>query len=352
MILLAGPRQVGKTTLSQSFYKTADYLNWDIDDDRTRILNKEFKNAPLWIFDEIHKFSNWRNYLKGIYDKAGKNQKILVTGSAKLDILRKGGDSLQGRYYFHRLMPLTFSELKMTSQKDFMTLFHLTGFPEPFLEGSKTNANRWSRFYRQKVVREEISSNEQFNDLGTIEIMYNRLPDLAGGTLSINSLAEDIQVANKTLSKWVDALERLYALFRLSPFGPPQIKAIKKLQKVFFYDWNAVVDEGSRFENLLAVHLLKWVYYEQDINGRDVDLRYYRDKYKREVDFVLIENELPIHFIEAKLSDSQISNGLKYLKSLYPNTRASQVHLKGKKDYISKDGIEHIPVVKLLAELY
>jgi predicted AAA+ superfamily ATPase len=351
MIFLAGPRQVGKTTLSKSLYTTADYMNWDIDEDRTRILLKEFKKAPLWIFDEIHKYLKWRNYLKGIYDLQGAKQKILVTGSAKLDILRKGGDSLQGRYYFLRLMPLTFSELKMKTQKDAKMLYNLTGFPEPFLKGSKANANRWSRFYRQRIVREEVSSNEQFNDLGTIEIMYNRLPELAGGTLSINSLAEDIQVSNKTLGKWMDALERLYAIFRISPFGPPKIKAIKKLQKVFFFDWNSIIDEGSRFENFIAVHLLKWIYYEQDINGRELDLRYYRDKYDREVDFVITENGTPIHLIESKLSDSDIPKGLKYLKSLYPNARATLVHLNGKKDFVSPHGIEHIPTHKLLSNL-
>jgi uncharacterized protein len=351
MILLAGPRQVGKTTLSKSIYKSSDYMNWDIDEDRTRILNKEFRKAPLWIFDEIHKFSRWRNYLKGIYDQQGQSQKILVTGSAKLDILRKGGDSLQGRYYFHRLMPLTFAELNMKSNRDLLTLYHLSGFPEPFLNGQKSNANRWSRFYRQRVVREEISSNEQFNDLATIELMYQRLPGLAGGMLSINALAEDIQVAHRTLGKWLDALERLYAIFRLSPFGPPRIKAVKKLQKVFFYDWNAVLDEGSRFENFLAVHLLKWIYFEQDLNGRDLELRYYRDKYDREVDFVVIENSHPIHFIEAKFSDADLSKGLKYLKSRFPEVRASQIHMKGKKDFISDDGIECLPASRFLLEL-
>ena len=352
MIFLAGPRQVGKATLSKALFKTADYMSWDIDEDRTRILNKEFKKAPLLIFDEIHKYLKWRNYLKSIYDKQGNTQKILVTGSAKLDILRKGGDSLQGRYYFLRLMPLTFTELKMQTQKDVQTLYNLSGFPEPFLKGSKTNANRWSRFYRQRIVREEVSSNEQFNDLATIEIMYNRLPEMVGGTLSINSLAEDIQVSNKTLGKWVDALERLYAIFRLSPFGSPKIKALKKAQKIFFYDWNAVVDEGNRFENFTAVHLLKWIYYEQDVKGREVDLRYYRDKYNREVDFVITENGRPIHFIEAKLSDSDIPLGLRYLKSIYPDTRTTLVHLKGKKDFISKEGIEYMPVIKLLIDLY
>lgn len=350
MVLLAGPRQVGKTTLSQSLYKSTNYLNWDIDAHRTHILDKEFSKAKLWVFDEIHKYKNWRNYLKGIYDQQGNQQRILVTGSAKLDVLRKGGDSLQGRYYFHRLMPLTFSELKMKTQKDLSSLYNLSGFPEPFLKSSKTNANRWSRFYRQKIVREEVSSNEQFNDLATIEIMYNRLPDLAGGLLSVNSLAEDVQVSNKTLSKWLDALERLYAIFRLSPFGPPKVKALKKAQKIFFFDWNSVDDEGRRFENFLAVHLLKWVYHQQDIKGKDLELCYYRDKYDREVDFVITDKGDPIHFIEAKLSDSDITKGLKYLKSLYPKVRASQVHFKGKKDFISAQGIEHIPAYKFLNE--
>ncbi|MBE8221791.1 MAG: ATP-binding protein [Bdellovibrionales bacterium] len=351
MLFVAGPRQVGKTTLSKSLFKTSNYLNWDIDSHRTKILNQEFKKSPLLIFDEIHKFTRWRNYLKGIYDKHGKTQKILVTGSANLDTLRKGGDSLQGRYYFLRLMPLTFSELKMKTQKDAQYLYNLSGFPEPFLKSSKVNANRWSRFYRQKTVREELQSNEQFNNLGTIEIMYNRLPSCVGGTLSINSIAEDIQTSNKTLSNWLNALERLYALFRISPFYTNQIKALKKSQKIFFFDWNVVTEDGPRFENFVAVHLLKWVYFQQDVMGRNVDLRYYRDKYNREVDFVITENLQPIHFIEAKLSDSNITKGLKYLKAKFPKSKASLVYLKGKKDFISSDGIECMPINKFLLKM-
>ena len=348
MVFLAGPRQVGKTTLSRSLFKSRHYLNWDIDEDRTCILSKEFKQASLWVFDEIHKYESWRNYLKGIYDKVHESQKILVAGSAKLDILRKGGDSLQGRYFFVRLMPLTFNELKMSTQKDTLLLYDLSGFPEPFLTNEKKYANRWSRFYRQRIVRDEVSSNEQFNNLATIELMYNRLPEIAGGTLSIQSLSEDVQVAHKTLSKWIDALERLYALFRISPFGPPQVKAIKKLQKIFFFDWNALSDEGSRFENFVAVHLLKWTYEQQDLEGRDVELRYYRDKYNREVDFVITEQGRPLHFIEVKLSDSPFTKGLKYLKAIYPEAKAWQVHLKGKKDFVNETGIAHTPFHKFI----
>lgn len=351
MVLLAGPRQVGKTTLAKSIESKYEYLNWDIDEDRSRILAKEYQKAPLWVFDEIHKYKNWRNYLKGLYDKLGQKQKLLVTGSAKLDVLRKGGDSLQGRYHFLRLMPLTCKELKMNTIQDVQELYNLSGFPEPFLKGSKANCNRWSRSYRERIVRQEISTNEQFLDLATIEIALQRLPELVGGILSINSLSEDIQVDHKTLTKWLAALERLYAVFRISPFGSPKIKALKKAQKIYFFDWNSILDEGARFENFIAVHLLKWVYFQQDTLGKNMDLRYYRDKFEREVDFVVTENSQPILFIEVKLGDDSSTKGIKYLKSKYPQVKALQLHLKGKKNFIDNHGVEHSHCLNFLNEL-
>lgn len=351
MVFLAGPRQVGKTTLSKSLYKSYDYLNWDIDEDRTRILAKSYQKSELLIFDEIHKYKTWRNYLKGLYDKLGKEQKILVTGSTKLDTLRKGGDSLQGRHHFLRLLPLTFKELKMKNEKDTKLLFDLSGFPEPFFSQSKAKCNRWSRSYRERIIRQEVSSNELIQDLGNMEIFFNRLPDTVGSTLSINSIHEDMQISHKTLTKWTESLERLYAVFRVSAFGPPKIKAIKKEQKLFFYDWNAITDPGGRFENFVAVHLLKWIYFQQDVFGRNLDLRFYRDKVGREVDFVVIEDNKPILFIEAKISDADTTKGLKYLKDKYPNVKALQVHIDGKKEFITGQGIEHTHVLNLLETL-
>ncbi|MEK6705483.1 MAG: ATP-binding protein, partial [Bdellovibrionota bacterium] len=348
---LAGPRQVGKTTLVKSLDPHADYMNWDIDSDRTRILDRNYKRCSLWIFDEIHKFRGWRNYLKGLYDQFGNSQKILVTGSARLDILRKGGDSLQGRYHFLRLMPLSFRELGMKTQVDALHLFELSGFPEPFLAQSKAKCNRWSRSYRERIIRQEVATNEQIVDLGTMEILFNRLPETVGGTLSINALHEDLQIAHKTLSRWIDALERLYAVFRVLPFGPPRIKAIKKERKVFFYDWNAVHEVGPRFENFVAGHLIKWIYQEQDIKGRNLELRFFRDKYGREVDFVVLENGKPTLLLEAKHADAEISKGLVYLKSRFPSARAVQVHLSGKKEYISANGVEVFHVIELLKTL-
>jgi predicted AAA+ superfamily ATPase len=184
-----------------------------------------------------------------------------------------------------------------------------------------------------------------------MEILYHRLTDFVGGTLSINAVSEDMQISHKTIAKWIDSLERLYGVFRILPFGPPQIKAIKKERKVYFFDWNSIIEPGRRFENFVAVHLLKWIYFEQDVKGRNLDLRFYRDKAKREVDFVVLENNQPLFFIEAKLNDSEITQGLKYLTAKYPAARAIQVHLFGKKEFQNEMGIEHLHVIKLLEDL-
>ncbi len=353
MVFLGGPRQTGKTTLAKSLLRDdVGYLNWDAEDDREKILARELPVAPIWVFDEVHKYRRWRNYLKGIYDKKQKSQHILVTGSARLDLYRFGGDSLQGRYHFLRLHPLSLRELNSSpTQTDLDQLFQLGAFPEPFFEGSKTQANRWSLEYRRRLVREDIASLENLHDLTQLELLIRALPDRVGSPLSINALREDLQVAHKTMTRWLDILERIYAIYRISPFGSPQLKAVKKEQKHYLFDWNLIEDEGARFENLIAGHLLKWVQYLEDTEGRELELRYFREVTGREVDFVVVEKNKPILLVEAKLADAPIQPALLYLKSRFQAVPAWQVHFKGKKDYLSPEGIRVAPAIRLLETL-
>ena len=352
MVFVAGPRQVGKTTLAQGLpYAKRGYLNYDVAHDRERILKGELPAAPLWVFDEIHKYRQWRNYLKGVYDGRPKGQRILVTGSGRLDLYRFGGDSLQGRYHLLRLHPFSAAELKLTTRKDLEQLFMLGGFPEPFLGGSELEARRWSRDYRTLLVREEVTSLERVQDLGHLELMMLRLPELVGSPLSINALREDLQVSHKTVASWLQVLERLFAIFRLAPFGAPRIRAVKKEQKHYHIDWSTIPDDAARFENLVACHLLKWVQFEQDANGRDLDLAYFRDTDRREVDFVVTEKRKPIRFIECKLGDRDIDPGLKYLTKKFPQAEAWQISLNGTKDYVSPTGIRLAPALTLLRDL-
>jgi predicted AAA+ superfamily ATPase len=353
MVFLGGPRQCGKTTLARRLLAgRSGYLNWDADRDRARILAGQLPNSDLWVFDEIHKYRRWRNTIKGLYDKRESGQQILVTGSARLDLYRFGGDSLQGRYHFLRLHPLSLAEMGgRPNPSDLNQLFELGPFPEPLLGSSKKEANRWSLEYRRRLVREDLASLERLQDLASIEILIGALTEKVGSPLSINSLREDIQAAHKTVSKWLDALERIYSIYRLSPFGPAKIKAVKKEQKHYHFDWNVIDDEAARFENLVANHLLKWSQFLEDTQGIETELRYFRDITGREVDFVVLQKRKPILMVEAKLGDAPIQPALLKLKALFPDTPAWQVHLRGKKDYRSPEGIRVSPALPLLESL-
>ncbi len=349
MVFVGGPRQVGKTTLALDIApKNHHYLNWDILVDREFILRHNFPLEKFVIYDEIHKFSQWRNYIKGFYDINKLEKKILVTGSARLDYYRHSGDSLQGRYHYYRLHPLTVKEIGINKQKDFEDLLILGGFPEPFLSGSKRQAQRWSREYRSRVINEDIPSLELSQNLSMMEMLLLRLPDLVGSPLSINALREDLNLAHKTVSKWLNIFERMYLIYRLPPYGSNKLRAVKKEQKHYHYNWAEVQDEAARFENLIAGHLLKWIHYQQDYEGKGIELNYFRDVDRREIDFVIIEKNKPIFAIECKLKSKNPSRHLKYFKSKYPEVAAIQVHMHGEDEYISKDGIEMLGWKKLL----
>lgn len=352
MVFVAGPRQVGKTTLARSLRGAARaYLNWDVAEHRARLLRRELPAGKLWIFDEIHKYRSWRGYLKGLFDARPRGQRILVIGSARLDFYRFGGDSLQGRYHLLRLHPLSAGELGLRSAGDLRQLLRLGGFPEPFLGGSEDEARRWSREYRSLLVREEVRSLEQVQDLGNVELLMMHLPERVGSPLSTNALREDLQVSHKTVANWLRILERLYAVFRLPPFGAPRLRAVKKEQKHYHFDWSLVPSDPARFENLVASHLLKWVHHEQDVRGRDLELRYFRDTDGREVDFVVIEGRRPVLLVEAKWAEAEVDRSLRYLKVRFPDADAWQLSATGSKDYQTPEGIRVAPALTLLRTL-
>lgn len=352
MVFLAGARQVGKTTLAKGLSGgSRGYLNWDAAEDRQAILTRQLPVSPLWVFDEIHKHRAWRGFLKGLYDKRAARQKILVTGSARLDLYRYGGDSLQGRYHLLRLHPLSVAELKLKSDADFKSLLRLGGFPEPFFGGSEVEARRWSREYRSRLVRDDIASLEPISDLGNLELLILRLPDLVGSPLSINALREDLQVSHRTLENWVSVLERMYAVFRVPPFGTARLRAVKKEQKHYHLDWSLVANEGARFENLVACHLQKWIHFLEDTQGRDVELRYFRDRDGREVDFVVTEGKKPILFVEVKLSDTNPDRSLRYLVSKFPGVPAFQLTAQNLKDFVTPEGVRVCSALTFLRTL-
>lgn len=355
MVLLAGPRQCGKTTLAKTFLNKTKghYYNWDILEDKRLIKNNEVdRESKLWVFDEVHKYKPWRNWLKGLYDQYHERHQILVTGSAKLDVYRRGGDSLQGRYYFHRLHPFTLSEYMQVdlienpnevinldeinsisgSQEALNELLNLSGFPEPLFSGSRNEYNRWQLTYNERLVREDIADLERVHELDKIELLLEHLPKTVGSPLSVNSLREDLEVNHKTVSHWLDIFEKTYASFRIPPFGSAKIKAVKKEQKLYMWDWATVEDLSLRFENLIALHLLRLVHYLIDCKGIKAELRFFRDDRKREVDFIVLKNAKPWFAVESKLSAQSLDPNLKYLLERIKIPYAFQVHLNGSLD--------------------
>lgn len=338
MVFLSGPRQVGKTTLALKLLKGDEshpaYFNWDSYNDQQRILNQEFPpDQKMIVFDEIHKYSRWRNFLKGLYDKTKSKRQYLITGSARLDLYRRGGDALTGRYHFYQLHPLSLRELdKGCSFSTALSLLKYGGFPEPFFAQSENILRRWQLERKKQVLRDDLRDLEKVEELVLISRLADHLPNLIGSPLSVNALREDLQVAHGTVSNWLNILEKLFVLFRLAPFGAPMIRAVKKEMKAYLWDWSVVPEEGPRFENFVACQLLKYCHFIENTEGHPMELRYLRDTDKREVDFVVVKNGRPLFAVECKLSDREVPPSIPYFSERLKIRRFYFVHM-GKKDF-------------------
>lgn len=357
MVFIGGPRQVGKTTLSLQFLakpseKSPAYLNWDRLSDRQLILRDQIPlNEPLIIFDEIHKFRNWRSLIKGLYDKNKSENQFIVTGSARLDHFRKGGDSLLGRYHYYRLHPFSLNELaKHPTPEDLKVLLNYGGFPEPLFAQNQTKQRRWQRERIQKVVYEDLRDLETVKEISLIELLVDSLPARVGSPLSLKGLAEDLQVSQQTVARWVTILDNLYLTFRISPYGAPKIRAVKKEQKVYFWDWTQNESIGARFENLVASQLLKYCNYKEDTEGYKMELRFLRDTDKREIDFVVLRNNRPLFAVECRTGEGALSPHIKYFSERTNIPAFYQVH-QGTKDFGREPHGRVMPFIKFCKEL-
>lgn len=324
IVLISGPRQVGKTTLSLMLTESRTYLNYDAASDRKIILAEEWdRDSQLVIFDELHKMKNWKSWLKGIYDTEGITPHLLVTGSARLDTYRKGGESMAGRFFRYRLHPLTVREISTYLDENPKTsldkLLKLGGFPEPYLKGSESYAKRFRRTHTDTIIREDLLDLEKVRDIKSIEIMLDLLRSRVGATTSYSSLANDLQVSVHTVKHWLQILENLYVIFPVRPYHKNIARSLLKESKYYLYDTGAVEgDIGAKLENTVACALLRELHLVEDTTGSKVALHYLRDKDKHEVDFLLLIDNVPVAMIEVKASDEHFSPSLfrfhRYLK--------------------------------------
>jgi predicted AAA+ superfamily ATPase len=358
MLFLGGPRQVVKTTLALQFLKPPTinnpaYLNWDRNSDKSLILKDQFplQKSRTLVFDEIHKYSKWRNLIKGLYDKHHEDNRFLVTGSARLDHFRKGGDSLLGRYRYFRLHPFSLMELnKNPSKSDLEILLKFGGFPEPLFSQKENEHRIWQNDRMVKVASEDIRDLANIKDISSLLLLAELLPSRVGSPLSLKSLAEDLQVSQPTVERWVEALSSLYYCYSILPFGAPKIRAVRKLKKLYLWDWSQVESPGYRLENLVASHLLKYCHFITDTEGFNMELRYLRDTDGREIDFVILKNKVPIFVVECKSGEKSLSPHINYFKARTQIPEFYQVHL-GTRDFGSNKTGRVLPFVKFCKEL-
>ncbi len=360
IVFISGPRQVGKTTLSKLLTSNFDYLNFDIIEDRAKIIKQDWNwNKEVIIFDELHKKTKWKSWLKGIYDREVRPH-LLVTGSAKLNTYKKVGDSLAGRFFEHRLHPLDLKELKGqgNSKENFQKLLKQGGFPEAFTSLKETDAARFRKSHLDVILRQDLIDLETVKNITGIETLIALMKDRVGGGISFSSLARDLEVDPKTVKNWIRILEDLYVIFSVRPYSSKITRSILKEPKVYFFDNGQVkADEGARFENLVATALLKEIHLMEDLYGVNGELFYLRNKEKIEVDFLVVIDRRPVLLVEAKMSDTQVTPSLAHYSQYFkenkinPNIKSVQLVANFSETKKNKNGIEVSSAIRWLENI-
>ena len=341
LVLISGPRQAGKTTFAKDIAGKEPislYFNYDIPVNKARILkdptffekiDRKKGEIPLIILDEIHKYIDWKNYLKGIYDGYSDEFRFLVTGSGRLDLSRKKGDSLAGRYLHFHLFPFTVGEIFSSSmgikdtdvlleipeqrleiQEAWDTMFQVSGFPEPFLKGTKLKYQRWTKSYHNQVIRDDIRDEFAVRQVDTMETLYFLLSECIGSPFSSSNHARTLNISHKTVSSWITIFERFFLVFKLRPYSKHISRSLVKEPKVYFYDYCRIQDAALRLENMVAVELSRAITLWSDFGLGEYELWYLRNKGKEEVDFLVTRSGKPLFMVEVKLSDTTLSQHL------------------------------------------
>lgn len=360
MAFISGPRQCGKTTLSKRLLKlrkAGAYHNWDElkfrklwTKDPSHVLQPKQSTTPLIILDELHKAKGWKRALKGVFDTMEEACDILVTGSARLNVYRKGSDSLLGRYYHFRLHPLSLREISLLKKQfpsnelletlfskginptastgEYLQLLDTFGpFPEPLLIAEKKILGLWQRNRLEKVIREDLRDMSHLTELSQVEMLASLLPERVGSMLSLRALGEDLEVAYTTVKRWLTYLRELYYTYEVKPYHKKLMRSIKKTSKLYLWDWSCIEDPGARFENLIASHLLKYCHYLTDTGVGNYELNYLRLTNGKEIDFLILENGKPWLPVEVKLSSEQLSPNWKSCLPKLPCKKGIQVVL-------------------------
>jgi uncharacterized protein len=367
MAFISGPRQVGKTTTAR--HLSSSYLDWDNPAHRRLIaagaevvaahvgLDRLHDRLPVLALDEIHKYGRWKNWLKGFFDIYADQCRVMVTGSSRLDVYRRGGDSLMGRYFHYRMHPFSVAELlaptvpehpirmpRALPEPQWQALWEHGGFPEPFAQRSTAFSRRWRDSRQGQLLREDIRDLTLVREVAQISLLAEILRDRSGDQIVMKSLADVLHVAPDTVKHWLDLLVSLHVGVLVRPWFANVAKALRKEPKWFLRDWSGIEDPGKRAETFVACHLLKAVEGWSDLGLGSFELRYLRDKQQREVDFVVIRDRKPWFLVEVKAGRDNLSTSLRYYQDQLKAPHAFQVVLD--REYVAADCFaRHVPTV-------
>jgi uncharacterized protein len=343
IILLTGPRQSGKTTFSNQLSDNIEYLNYDYNDHKIRILNHEWdRKKEIIVFDELHKMDNWKLFLKGIYDVDGIPPGIFVTGSSKLDVFRKVGDSLAGRFFKFRMHPFDLKEVHaqfQTSPDQLLeTMIKISNFPEPFISGKESFYRRWKKTHLDIILRQDLIDLTVIHDIPKLELLIEILRRRVGSTISYSNIARDIEKDPNTIKRWIQLLENLYIIFRVTPYSKNVARSLLKDSKYYFYDIGQVIGESQKLENIVAHALLKDCHYKEDTLGVDASLHFLRTKDGKEIDFLTVIDNNPQHLIEVKESDMNLSSSFNHFLPLFADVKGIQLVKNASRNSTFKNG--------------
>jgi len=348
ILLISGPRQSGKTTLAKMISKNYDYVNFDNVKDRIILEEQTWDRSKQYIiFDELHKKRKWKSWLKGIYDSEGLTPGLLVTGSAKLDVYKKAGDSMAGRYFSFRLNPLHLKELcqnKSSKQINLImdNLLKYSGFPEPYLTANTTFYHLWEKTHIDNIIRQDLIDLESPRNITKIETLIEFLKEHVGSPVSCAHLAKKLEGCSpKTVQNWLEWLERLYIIFKVPPYSKSISRSLKKMPKYYFYNWAMLKDQkGCLFENFTACALLKENQFREDTKGEKRRLYYLRNKNKQEIDFLVTKDKKPVALIETKWSDDKLHPNFIFFSKYFPKIQKVQLVKELKREKTFREGLE------------
>lgn len=356
--LIMGPRQCGKTTLAKGLCANYDYYNYDSMEDRKLLHEQGWdRQKELIIFDELHKMSQWKRWLKGIYDTEGIPPKLLVTGSAKLNTFKRVGDSLAGRYFHYHLHPLDLKELMMMAPDHadnlFEQLWNCSGFPEPFFKGSETYYKRWRSTHIDIIMRQDLIDLYTVQDLKAVETLVLLLKSRVGSSVSYANLARDLQKDISTIQRWLIMLEDLHIIYRITPYSQKISRSLLKEPKFYFYDHNYIDDDpGAKLENMVANALLKELHFLQDTQGTKGALHYLRTKDGKEIDFLVCIEGKPTHMIEVKTNDDSPAKSFHHFAKYLPSTKQLQLVKNISREKTYPTGLEIRKLITWLSTIH